>query len=821
MTRPIKKISLYFVLLSLTLTLALPPRVFAAEHFIDTTQDAADRTLSWSVAGPMGGDVRELVVDPSNPQHLYLGTIDGQMYQSTDGARTWARVVNFSRPGIYIDNIIIDPRDPKTLYVAAHKHKEPGGFFKSTDGGETWRESVELKTEALHSLAQSSSDPNVLIVGSNKGVYRSQDSGETWEQLPTSAYPDIRNVESIAVDPRNSKAIYIGTWHLPWKTEDGGQTWKSIKTGMIDDSDVFAIEIDEKRPDHVIASACSGIYESQNAGASWRKVQGIPSQSRRTRDILQHPSLPSTIFAGTTEGFWRSTNGGDSWMLNTSRTLEINAIAVHPKEPQTIYIGTNNYGVMVSRDGGKNFLPSNEGYSGRRAYAIAPDRERAGRIYASTINTATGGGFFFVSNDSGATWQPSMRNMPSRLIAYSILQDRTDGNIIYLGTNLGMYRSTDRGLSWSPIGAPNVASPVAKPTKKRPAVAKRRTTTAKGRAASAASRRKAAAASSTASAAAQEPRPAPPVPVSAKRADDTVMRAQAALNAAGYDAGTPDGQAGTRTVAAIRKFQAAKDLPQTGKFDDATLTALGLGGGKQSLGVEQGIQNATIALTETVNALAYLPDTDGTLKILAATNNGLYRSADPVKGWEKMPFGQGLDARTLSVSTSPQNPQTIYVGTSASGVLVSRDGGQTWNAVEGIPKEAPINVIEQDPERSAYVYVGTTHTLYSSHDGGEKWMRRGGNLPYGSFTSILINPKNTDEIFVGSAYERAEGNGVFHSMDAGKTWKRVDPELPSRRVWALAFDTRDSGKLLIGSHSAGVYIANRDQSATITVTSDK
>jgi len=785
MTRPMKKLSLYFVLLTLIASLALPPQAaVAAGHFIDTTQDAADRTLSWSVAGPMGGDVRELTIDPTDPQHLLLGTIDGQIYQSTDGARTWARLVNFNRPSIYIDHIIIDPRDSKTMYVAAHKHKEPGGFFKTTDGGETWREATELKTEALHSLAQSPSDPNILIVGSNRGVYRSTDAGETWTQLPTSAYPDIRNIESIAIDPRDPGAVYVGTWHLPWKTEDGGQTWKSIKTGMIDDSDVFAIEIDATRPDHVIASACSGIYESHNAGANWRKVQGIPSQSRRTRDILQHPAIPSTIFAGTTEGFWRSTNGGNSWMLTTSRTLEINAIAVHRKDPQTVYIGTNNYGVMVSRDGGKNFLPSNEGYSGRRAYVIAPDRERAGRVYATTINTATGGGFFFVSNDSGVTWQPSMRNMPSRLIGYSILQDRQDGNIIYLGTNLGLYRSTDRGLSWSPIGAPDVKSPTAKPSKRR----------------TAASRRNA---------------PAPPVAV--KRADNMVMRAQEALNAAGYNAGTPDGQAGTLTVAALRKFQAAKELPQTGKFDDATLTALGLGGGKQSFGVEQGIQTAPVALTETINALAYLPGADGTLNILAATNNGLYRSADPAKGWEKMPFGAGRDARTLAVSTNAQNPQTIYVGTSTSGVLVSRDSGQTWREVDGIPKGVPVNIIEQDPERSAYVYVGTSHTLFVSHDGGEKWTRRGGNLPYGSFTSILINPKNTDEIFVGSAYERAEGNGVFHSMDAGQTWKRVDPELPSRRVWALAFDTRESGKLLIGSHSAGVYIAQRDLATTTAV----
>ena len=92
-------------------------------------------------------------------------------------------------------------------------------------------------------------------------------------------------------------------------------------------------------------------------------------------------------------------------------------------------------------------MPSNGGYSGRRAYAVVPDREKPGRVYAATINTATGGGYFYVSNDAGETWQLSARNLPARLIAYTILQDARDGNIIYLGTNYGLYRSTDRGAS--------------------------------------------------------------------------------------------------------------------------------------------------------------------------------------------------------------------------------------------------------------------------------------------------------------------------------------------------------------------------------------
>ncbi|MBA3246881.1 MAG: hypothetical protein H0T63_02215, partial [Pyrinomonadaceae bacterium] len=116
-----------------------------------TTTDSAERPIDWTVSGPMGGDVRSLAVDPKDPQRLYFGTIDGQLYTSKDGARTWTHLPNFNRPGLYIDNLLVDPRDSKIIYAAAHRHKEPGGFFKTIDGGETWTEAAELKTEAIHS----------------------------------------------------------------------------------------------------------------------------------------------------------------------------------------------------------------------------------------------------------------------------------------------------------------------------------------------------------------------------------------------------------------------------------------------------------------------------------------------------------------------------------------------------------------------------------------------------------------------------------------------------------------------------------------------
>jgi photosystem II stability/assembly factor-like uncharacterized protein len=783
MNRMMKRLLKPLLTLALATSTLLP--VTAARADTHPSNGDGERVMGWEITGPMGGDVRSLVIDPQNAERLYFGTIDGQIYTSADGGHTWERLQGFNRPGLYIDNLIVDPRDSKVVYAAAHRHKEPGGFFKTTDGGVTWRESETFKNEAIHALTQSPKDPDVLVAGTNRGVFRSEDAGETWAHLQSSATPaGLVNVESLAVDPRDTDVIYAGTWYLPYKTTDGGNTWNIVKTGIIDDSDIFAIEIDERNPDHVIMSACSGIYETRDAGRQWRKVNGIPSQSRRTRAILQNPAVPTAIYAGTTEGFWLSQNGGEDWRVTTNRqSFEVNAIAVHPSSPETVFIGTNNYGVMVSRDGGRTFNPSNDGYSGRRAYFVLPDREIKGRVYATTINTATGGGFFYVSDDGGETWQLSARNMPNRLISYAILQDRKDANVLYLGTNYGIYRSADRGASWAPVTPP----------KPKPE---------KGRRGRAAARR------------------------STPAQRDLVKRGQEALHALGYDTGAADGVAGTRTITALRRFQSDKSIPQTGQFDALTLTALGLGGGMQASGdTAQALQTAPVFLTDnvTVNALAHTFDErEGRPGMLAATNTGLYRTYDPLMGWERVAYGAGLEGepRTLCIATSVHDPGTVYVGTAKAGVLVTRDGGKTWAQVRDIPVDAPVNVIEQDPTRATHVYVGTTQTFFASRDGGERWMRRGGGLPLGSYTSILINPDNPNEIYAGNAYERGgrqhtttEGGGVFRTTDGGQTWQRIDPQLPSRRVWALAFDPSDPGRLFVGSHSAGVYVARRNANA--------
>jgi photosystem II stability/assembly factor-like uncharacterized protein len=677
----------------------------------------------WEIIGPNGGDVRAVAVDPRDKNRLYISTLDGQVHTSSDGGKTWEFLVNFNRPLLILDDLRVDARDSKIIYTSGHRHKEPGGFFKTTDGGRTWKEARELKNEAIHAMVQSTKNPDIILAGGVNGIWISKDSGESWEKIESKTAP--QNINSLAIDPQNTNIMYAGTTWRPYKTTDGGKNWRLIKNGIIDDSDVFAIEIDPKNPEHVIASACSGIYESFNKGESWSKIQGIPSQSRRTRDIKINPVNRNSYYAATTEGFWMSNASGKAWMMTTSRELEINSIAVHPEAPERIFIATNNYGVMVSNDGGKNFEQTNGNFTSRFTLGVVPDIERPNRYYATTYNTATGGGFVFLSDDAGETWQPAMKNLvANRISPTALIQDRANPNTLYLGTNVGVYRSDDRGLSWT-----HITPPKPKPQPKKRAAPVKRGTTAKARTA----------------------KPAPVKP-------------------------------------------AVEPTPAAGPTPDA---------------------NGKIpALTEQINL--FLHTEDGKNGILAGTDSGLYRTYDINAGWEKIYFGEGVSQKVFSIFILPSQPQTIWAGTATSGLLVSRDDGETWQKVAGVPEDAPVTAIAVDPKSPARIYVGTQQTFYISRDGGKSWQRRGGNLPLGNYASILINPRNPDEVIVASALE-ANG-GIYQTSDAGTSWKRVDTKemnMASRRYWTMTFDPADPNRILVGTHSSGIYRLERTAEASV------
>jgi photosystem II stability/assembly factor-like uncharacterized protein len=431
--------------------------------------------VSWFAFGPDGGSARAFAADPRDHAHLYLGAANGWIYQSHDGGRKWNRLARVgNRDDLVIDNILVDPEDPVRVVVGAwvlgDLNHPDGGLFVSNDGGATWTSNMEMRGQSVRALTSAPSDPRIFVAGSMEGVFRSNDSGSHWERISPKDNAEIHEVESVAIDPVDPNVIYAGTWHLPWKTTDGGANWRSIKQGIIDDSDVFSIIVDPKHPNVVYASACSGIYKSDDGGTKFGKVQGIPSTARRTLVLMQDPNNLDTVFAGTTEGLYRTFDAGKYWMQTTGADFIVNDVYVDPGDSKHVLLATDRRGVLVSDDGGDNFLPSNSGFSARQITAFSADSQHAATVYVGVVNDKDSGGVF-VSHTGGLSWSHLSDGLGGRDV-FSLGQ-APDGTML-AGTEHGIYRLKD--AAWERIGDDPKAAvttlPALSPTGKATAVHK-------------------------------------------------------------------------------------------------------------------------------------------------------------------------------------------------------------------------------------------------------------------------------------------------------------------------------------------------------------
>ncbi len=403
---------------------------------------------AWKSVGPDGGDARSLAADPSDPQHLYLGTTSSWIYETGDGGQHWHRLVKLgSGDDLIVDSISVDRSNPRTLVSGVWKvDGRGGGIYLSHDGGKTWTASADMAGQNVLALAEAPSNAKVYVAGTLSGVYRSDDGGQRWKQISPAGSSELHEVESVAIDPVDTNTVYAGTWHLPWKTTDGGAHWSNIKDGLIDDSDVFSIIIDPHTPSVVYASACSGIYKSDTAGNLFHKVQGIPSTARRTRVLMQDPADSKTVYAGTTEGLYKTEDGGVKWSRLTGPDVIINDVFVDPGNHARLLLATDRSGVLTSTDGGKTFSSANGGFSQRVVQTLLVDAKNPRTLYAGVLNDKIYGGVF-LSTDDGATWQQQAEGLAGRDVF--ALSQGGDGSIL-AGTSDGIARLS--GRTWQSSG---------------------------------------------------------------------------------------------------------------------------------------------------------------------------------------------------------------------------------------------------------------------------------------------------------------------------------------------------------------------------------
>ena len=422
----------------------------------------------WSAVGPAGGDARSLAAVPGQPNHLYLGTTNSWIYESTDQGSSWHRLAKLDpTEDLVVAHIVVDSANSAVLYAGGWKaDQRDGGLWVSRDGGLHWSEVEALRGQSVFSLAQAPSEAGTLFAGTLEGVYRSTDGSASWQQISPPGSHEIHEVESLAVDPVDPRIVYAGTWHLPWKTSDGGEHWHNIKKGLIDDSDVFSIIIDPAKPRIVFLSACSGIYKSENGGELFHKIQGIPSTARRTRVLMQDPENREAVYAGTTEGLYKTVDGGKNFVRLTGPDVVVNDVLVDPGDSNRVLMATDRGGVLASKDAGVSFAASNEGFSGRKVAALLVDRGNPARLFAGVVNDKSYGGVF-VSTDGGASWKQIGEGPGGGLGGRDVfvLAQAQDGTVL-AGTSHGMFAL---GANNHPNDKdPSLGTPVDHPNDKDP-----------------------------------------------------------------------------------------------------------------------------------------------------------------------------------------------------------------------------------------------------------------------------------------------------------------------------------------------------------------
>jgi photosystem II stability/assembly factor-like uncharacterized protein len=406
--------------------------------FAFTILQAAPESSGWRSAGPFGASVERIVFSGKSDRDLLAITSNAFLYRTTDGGDHWT-LIRFPAQHVSLAHaLVIDPHRAGSFVVGVSSSNPAiAGLYQTFDDGQTWKH--VLTGVAVFSAAYAPSEAGVIAAGTRQGVQLTKDAGANWKQISPVENKELQPVMSLGFDPRNTDVLYAGTPHLPWKTANGGQSWTSIHYGMLDDSDILALIVNQQKPEQLFIGACSGIYRTDNAAVKWTKLLGITGAGFRTYSVALDPAQPDTVYSGTRDGLWRSGDLGKSWRKLAPNIVK--AVAVSPANSKILFLATEDAGVLRSRDGGETFHDASTGLADRRMIRMSHSGRHAmvtmGRD-AATFRTQFDGG-------SLPLWKKaSLPSSNSQVIS-------TGKSTWFASSSNAMWKSADHGLTWKPL----------------------------------------------------------------------------------------------------------------------------------------------------------------------------------------------------------------------------------------------------------------------------------------------------------------------------------------------------------------------------------
>jgi len=408
--------------------------------------------------------IGRIVLHPQDTNHIYVAAMghlwgpneERGLYESKDGGESWNKILEVDENTGVVD-IAMDPSDPDILYATSYqRRRRPYGFdgggpgsklWKSTDGGENWKELTEglpAGNKGRIGISIYRSNPEIVYVCVEQGyqynastaynrrkagVYRSEDKGETWTFM-SDWNPRPMYASQILVDPSDDQRIYMMNAYS--YSDDGGKNFTRARQSLHGDDRILWVNPEDSR--HVIKGDDGGLGISYDRGLTWLFVKSLPiSQFYRVSVDNQHPynvigglqdngswiGPNETYFSGgILNEDWTRTGGGDGF-LNL----------IHPTNPDILYTESQYLGL------------SKLNLKTRQRQSIRPGDPK-GRIGARRNWDAWGPGV--PEPELGNAMAPANWDGPFFISAH-------DPNTIYAGTNI-LWKSTDNGATWQQLG---------------------------------------------------------------------------------------------------------------------------------------------------------------------------------------------------------------------------------------------------------------------------------------------------------------------------------------------------------------------------------
>jgi photosystem II stability/assembly factor-like uncharacterized protein len=338
-----------------------------------------DAGKTWVHLGLHGGEqIPAIAVDPANPNRLFAAVLghpygpneERGIYRSEDGGKNWKKVLDKGNR-IGASDVVLDPKNPRTVYAAmwedtlgpwedANQYSGTGGgLFKSTDGGNTWKQLTQGLPAGLEQInvAVAASDPRRLYAtaqfkaeggggygsGRGLGVFRSDDGGESWVKITDDPRPAMKigggDLSVPVVDPKDPDTLYV-TSIVTCKSVDGGKTWISLR-GAPGGDDYQNMWINPLNPKILALVADQGAVITVNGGESWSSWYNQPTA--QLYHVAATDTFPYLVCAGQQESgsVCIASRGNDGYidyrLWHPAGIIEYGYAAPDPLHPEIIY----------------------------------------------------------------------------------------------------------------------------------------------------------------------------------------------------------------------------------------------------------------------------------------------------------------------------------------------------------------------------------------------------------------------------------------------------------------------------------------------------